>query len=186
MRKFFSQISAVRMSTHAYMDATPLFASNNESLLHWSSDNGFFGSAWLWQGGRMQMHFLSLYLYYRTWLWVKGLCFIHIGQPLYFGGWVLFPLLMLFNCCFVVQTFKGPMSSQALSSLLQDQVHGPTTAPITVSVSSGTWTWCMIGTADYYPCLPLYSWLAIWLCHWLLCLLCKWLPCYSAWKTRYL
>ena len=45
---------------------------------------------------------------------------------------------MPFNCCFVVQTFKGPMSSQALSSLLQDQVHGPTTAPITVSVSSGT------------------------------------------------
>ena len=29
------------------------------------------------------------------------------------------------------------MSSQALSSLLKDQVHGPTTAPITVSVS--TW-----------------------------------------------
>lgn len=27
------------------------------------------------------------------------------------------------------------MSSQALSSLLKDQVHGPTTAPITVSVS---------------------------------------------------
>ena len=26
------------------------------------------------------------------------------------------------------------MSSQALSSLLQDQVHGPTTAPVTISV----------------------------------------------------
>lgn len=32
-----------------------------------------------------------------------------------------------------VKTFKGPMSSKALSSLLKDQVHGPTTAPITVS-----------------------------------------------------
>ena len=65
---------------------------------------------------------------------------------------MLFPLLMPFNCCFVVQTFKGPMSSQALSSLLQDQVHGPTTAPITVSVSSDA-----CGTADCYPCSPLYS-----------------------------
>ena len=35
-----------------------------------------------------------------------------------------------------VQTFKGPVSSQALNSLLQGQVHGPTTAPITVSVST--------------------------------------------------
>jgi len=59
-----------------------------------------------------------------------------IGGPLYF------PVCIFSNmnsiCYFVVQTFKGPMSSQALSSLLQDQVHGPTTAPITVSVSTCT------------------------------------------------
>ena len=34
-----------------------------------------------------------------------------------------------------VETFKGPMSSKALSSVLKTQLHGPTTAPITVSVS---------------------------------------------------
>ena len=38
-----------------------------------------------------------------------------------------------------VRTFKGPVSSQALNSLLQGQVHGPTTAPITISVST-----CMV------------------------------------------
>ena len=42
----FSDISCAHGYTvHAYMDATSLFASNNECLLHWSSDNGFFGSA---------------------------------------------------------------------------------------------------------------------------------------------
>lgn len=34
-----------------------------------------------------------------------------------------------------VETFKGPVSSKALSSVLKTQLHGPTTAPITVSVS---------------------------------------------------
>lgn len=38
--------------------------------------------------------------------------------------------------CFLVDTFKGPGSSESLQNLLQDQFHGPTTAPITVSVSS--------------------------------------------------
>lgn len=38
-----------------------------------------------------------------------------------------------------MRTFKGPVSSQALNSLLQGQVHGPTTAPITISVST-----CMV------------------------------------------
>ena len=41
------------------------------------------------------------------------------------------------------------MSSQALSSLLQDQVHGPTTAPITVSVSTHT--------VMMYDCLSAYE-----------------------------
>jgi len=61
---------------------------------------------------------------------------------IYFAVTVLFLINVNSICYFVVQTFKGPVSSQALSSLLQNQVHGPTTAPITVSVSACTW--CMI------------------------------------------
>ena len=60
----------------------------------------------------------------------------------FFAVTVLFLVNMNSICYFLVQTFKGPVSSQALSSLLQNQVHGPTTAPITVSVSACMW--CMI------------------------------------------
>ena len=39
----------------------------------------------------------------------------------------------MFYVTFPVNTFKGPDASETIA-LLKQQVHGPTTAPITVSV----------------------------------------------------